>query len=86
MIDKMKWETFTDFVNRAYELRDLYCIKDNTPSFLMDKYRDYVYSHKYYRNSEAINNICWNWLLSNAYEDMPINDLYSMLGNYKRGT
>lgn len=87
MIKKeMKYDTFTEFVNRAEELREMYAIRDNTPSFLMDEYRNYVYSHVFKsRYEDAINNLCWDWLLSNCYDDVSINDLYSMLGQIKKG-
>ena len=84
--NKLRYETFTEFCNRAYELRELYCIQDDTPPFLMELYREYIYSHKYHkRYEEAINNLCWEWLLSNCYEEVNINDLYSMLGQIKKG-
>ena len=87
MIDKrLQYNSFTEFCNRAKELRGLYAIKENTNPFLLEKYRDYVYSHRYNsRYEEAINNICWDWLLSNCYEEVNINDLYSMLGQIKKG-
>lgn len=83
MIEEMKYETFKEFIERAYELRELYNIREDTPSFLMKTYRDYIYSHKYPRLTEVINNICWDWLLSNCYEEVEINSLYCIYGQVK---
>ena len=83
---KMSYETFTEFCERAYELRELYDIQDDTPPFLMDIYRAYVYSHNFSeRYGDSANDLCWDWLLSNCYDEIDMNDLYSMLGNIKRG-
>lgn len=83
---EMKYKTFTEFCNRAYELRELYDIQVDTPLFLMEQYRNYVYLHNCdKRYGERINDICWDWLLSNCYDEININDLYSMLGNIKKG-
>lgn len=84
MKKELEYQDFYEFCERANELRDLYAIKSDTPSFLMFKYRDYIYSHDYKsRYSETINNMCWTWLLSTTYEEMNINDLYSLLGIVK---
>ena len=86
MNEKLNYSTFTEFCDRAYELRELYNIQDDTPPFLMEIYRIYVYSHNFdKRYGNSINNLCWDWLLSNCYEEVNINDLYSMLGQIKKG-
>lgn len=87
MIKKeMKYQTFTEFCDRAYELRELYAIDDDTTPFLMDIYRAYVFSHNFdKRLGNAANELCWDWLLSSYYDEMDINDLYSMLGQIKKG-
>lgn len=83
--DNMKWETFSEFCNRANELRELYQIRVDTPSFLLKEYRDYIYTHDYGRYSDLVNGKCWEWLLSNVYEPMSKNDLYSVLGLMRKG-
>lgn len=86
MSEKLKYGTFKEFIERAEELRSLYDIQEDTPSFLLDKYRNYVYSHDYHnRYTEAINNACWDWLLSSCYEYKSLNDLYALLGQVKGG-
>ena len=83
--DRLKYEDFEDFCKRAKELRDLYAINDRTPSFLMKQYQDYIFSHYYgKRYTNMINSICWAWILSTTYEEVPINDLYCVLGKYRR--
>lgn len=84
--EAMMYEDYEDFCKRAVELKKAYAIRSSTPFFLIGIYRDYIYSHKEgTRYDETLNNKCFEWILSTTYEPMDINDLYSMLGQIRRG-
>lgn len=84
--EAMMYEDYEDFCKRADELKKAYAIRSSTPFFLIGIYRDYIYSHKQgTRFDETLNNKCFEWILSTTYEPMDKNDLYSMLGQIRRG-
>ena len=89
MKEKLKFETFTEFCNRADEI--LYIFKILVKNNLLNwkEYKKYIYEkHKFSDNEERdllVKDKCWLWLMSYEYEPMEKNDLYSTLGYLKKG-
>lgn len=87
--EKLKFETFTEFCNRADEILEAFKIATMYPHFSISEYRKYIYNqHKFSDNYERdmlAKDKCFEWLMSYKYEDMSINDLYSVLGQLKKG-
>lgn len=87
--EKLKFETFTEFCNRADEILEAFKIATIYPRFSINEYKNYIYKgHKFSDNYERdmlAKDKCFEWLMSYMYEDMSINDLYSVLGQLKKG-
>ena len=89
MIDKIKFKTFTEFCNRADEILDNFCMLEYDNKIDIKKYKDYIYKeHKFSDNIERdllVKDKCWCWIMSYKYEEMEKNDLFSVLGQLKKG-
>lgn len=89
MIDKLKFETFTEFCDRADEILATFRKAIIIPSFKPSLYKQYIYNkHKFSDNKERdmlAKDKCWLWLMSYKYEPMDKNDLYSTLGQLRKG-
>lgn len=89
MIEKLKFETFTDFCDRANEILDAFKVVTMLPTFKISKYKDYIYNQHVFSNNEQRDMLakdkCWLWLMSYKYEKMDINDLYCTLGQLVKG-
>ena len=87
--EKLKFETFTEFCERADEILEAFKIATMYPTFSIKEYKNYIYiSHKFSKNSErdiGAKDKCWEWLMTYKYEYMNKNDLYSTLGQLKKG-
>lgn len=84
----MKFETFTEFCQRAEEIREWFTKLYKINELKALKYKKYIYSHKFTNNAicnESCQNKAWEWCLSLIYEEVPLNDLYSTLGNIPKG-
>lgn len=82
----LEFDTFEDFCTRAEEI--LYTYTKYQKEIDLIEYKKYIYSKQLHK-SENINNAmkdkCFEWILSNEYQDTSINDLYSLLGLSKKG-
>ena len=89
MKEKLKFETFTEFCNRAEEILNEFKEVALQPTFKITEYKDYIYNkHKFSENAERdvlAKDKCWLWIMSYKYEKMDINDLYCTLGQLKKG-
>lgn len=89
MIEKLKFETYTEFCDRCDEILEMFKIIIIMPTFKLIDYKNYIYQdHKFsdnmQRDMEAKDKI-WLWIMSYKYEPMDKNDLYSTLGQLKKG-
>lgn len=86
---KLLFQTFTEFCERAEEILQAFKIASMYPRFSINEYKNYIYKqHKFSKNSERdmlAKDKCFEWLMSYKYEQMSINDLYSVLGFIKKG-
>lgn len=89
MIEKLKFETFTEFCDRADEILDAFKVIALMPTFKINLYKEYIYNkHNFSDNKERdmlAKDKCWLWIMSYKYETMDKNDLYSTLGQLKKG-
>ena len=89
MKEKLIFETFTEFCDRAYEILDAFKVMTMMPTFKITTYKNYIYNdHKFSNNSERdmlAKDKCWMWVMSYQYEKMDINDLYCTLGQLRKG-
>lgn len=87
--EKLRFQTFTEFCNRASEILETFKIATMYPQFSIREYQKYIYNqHKFSDNYERdmlAKDKCYEWLMSYKYEDMSLNDLYSVLGQLKKG-
>ena len=89
MINKLRFETFTEFCRRADEILDTFIMLRKENKVSNKEYKKYIYeNHKFSDNQERdllIKDKCWSWMMSSEYEVMCKNDLYSVLGQLKKG-
>lgn len=89
MREKLEFKTFTEFCARADEILRTFKIVTLIPTFKITEYRDYIYNqHTFSDNQERdmlVKDKCWMWVMSYKYEPMAKNDLYSVLGQLKKG-
>ena len=89
MKEKLMFETFTEFCDRADEILDCFKMAQEIPSFDLKKYRSYIYDkHKFSENEQRdllAKDKCWVWLMGCSYEQIDKNDLYSCLGQLVKG-
>lgn len=87
--EKLMFETFTEFCERADEILQTFKDAMMYHEFSMSEYRNYIYKqHKFSNNSNrdiAVKDKCWEWLMTYKYEDMSKNDLYCTLGQLRKG-
>jgi len=89
MIEKLRFQTFTEFCDRAEEILGAFKVATMIPTFKITTYKEYIYDHhKFSDNTERdmlAKDKCWQWVMSYKYEPMDINDLYSTLGQLRKG-
>lgn len=88
MIEKIKFQTFTEFCSRADEILYNFIILKKEGKISCSKYKEYIYNHNFSENEERdllIKEKCWEWIMSYEYEPMEKNDLFSVLGQLKKG-
>lgn len=87
--EKLKFETFTEFCDRADEILETFKIAVIYPTFSLNEYKNYIYKqHKFSENYERdmlAKDKCWEWLMTYKYEYMNKNDLYCVLGWIGKG-
>ena len=85
LINRIKFETFEEFCNRADDILNTFWFLVDNKIISIKEYKDYLYNHHSFSSSKerdaTIKGKCWEWLMSFKYEPMNINDLYSLLGN-----
>lgn len=86
---KLRFETFTEFCDRADEMLKYFQLAMLYPNFSMNEYKNYIYyGHKFSMNSERdllAKDKIFEYLMSYKYEYVAKNDLYSVLGFLKKG-
>lgn len=88
MKEKLLFETFTEFCDRADEILAHFKIALDNPRFDLEKYQKYIYSHNFSDNRDrdiGAKDKIWEWLMTYQYEEMNKNDLYSTLGQLRKG-
>ena len=82
--EKLKFETFKEFCDRADEILSSFKTAIDYHLLSIKEYKNYIYNnHKFCDNEERdmlVKDKCWLWLMSYKYEPMLKNDLYSTLG------
>ena len=82
----LQFETFEEFCERADEI--LYVYTRYKKQIKLVEYKEYIYSKKLHENKKldnAMKDKCFEWIMSLDYDDISINDLYSLLGLYRKG-
>ena len=89
MKEELQFKTFTEFYARADELLRKFAKAVESNNITLNEYRTYIYEEHYfsdnYERDQLAKDKCWMWLLSYEYEPMAKNDLYSVLGQLKKG-
>lgn len=89
MWGRLTFETFTEFCSKADEILYLFTNLMKQKEYLLKDYKNYVYyEHKFsdYENRDMlVKDKIWEWLMSYKYEPFNKNDLYSLLGQCKKG-
>lgn len=89
MKEKLKFKTFTEFCERADEIKDIFAIMVETKLIKLINYKNYIYYDHKFSEFESrdmlIKDKIWEWVMSYKYEFMNKNDLYSVLGQCKKG-
>lgn len=87
LIKRIKFNNFADFCSRAYDIRETFGFLVDNKIITIREYKNYLYREKEFSNNRErdllIKDKCWLWLMSYKYEPMDINDLYSLLGQFK---
>ena len=82
----LEFSTFEEFCNNADEI--LYTYTKHKKVINLKEYKKYIYSKKLCddpKMDNAMKEKCFEWILSFEYDDISKNDLYSLLGKYKKG-
>lgn len=85
-LKELEFDTFEEFCKRANKILYTYTKYKKEINFVA--YKQYIYNKKLNINTKldnAMKDKCIEWLLSLEYEDISINDLYSLLGMAKKG-
>ena len=85
-LKELKFSTFEDFCNRADKI--IYTYMKYKKDIDLKAYKEYIYSKKLCSNERldnAMKDKCFEWIISYEYEDITLNDLYALLGLYKKG-
>ena len=85
-LKQLEFNTFEEFCNRADEILNTY-IK-NESIINKHEYKEYIYSKKLDQDEKidnAMKDKCFEWIMSYEYDEIRLNDLYSLLGKAKKG-
>lgn len=89
MNERLRFETFTEFCNRCEEIKKVFALMVEMNLIKLIDYKNYIYyEHTFSASTQRdmlAKDKCWEWLMSYKYEPMNKNDLYSVLGNLKKG-
>lgn len=83
-LKELEFDNYEDFCKRADEILYTYT------KYKVDRhsYKKYIYSRKLSDEptmDNALKDKCFEWIISNEYEKIDKNDLYSLLGMIKKG-
>lgn len=82
----LEFDDFNDFCNRADKI--LYTYTKYKKNINLTEYKSYIYNKTLSSNEQldnAMKDKCFEWIISLEYDDISINDLYSLLGLEKKG-
>lgn len=83
-LKELEFTDFEDFCTRADIILYTYTKYQNEVD--LRAYKDYIYKKEFNTSlDEALKDKCFEWILSNEYDSISKNDLYSLLGMIKRG-
>ena len=87
--EKLKFETFTEFCDRADEILNTFKIITMYPRFSITEYKNYIYyAHKFSRNVRrdmAVKDKIFEYLMSYKYEYVSKEELYMLLSQLQKG-
>lgn len=78
---ELEFTDFEDFCNRADRILQVYI--ENKSQISIRAYQNYIHTKTFTDNekiNEAIQDKCFEWIMSSEYEKISKNDLYSLLG------
>ena len=83
-LKELEFSDFEDFCNRAETILYIYT------KYKVDRhsYKEYIYGKKLHENKKIDNSLkdkCFEWIMSSEYDEVSMNDLYSLLGMIKKG-
>lgn len=82
----LQFEDFEEFCNKAEEI--LYVFNKYKNEINLLAYKEYIYNKNLSNNPKmntAMKDKCFEWIISLEYEQISMNDLYSLLGKEKKG-
>lgn len=82
----LQFNNFEEFCNKAEIILNIYIKNKNKIN--IHEYKNYIYSKKLSNNPKldiAMKDKCFEWIMSYEYDEIRINDLYSLLGKGKKG-
>lgn len=85
-LKELEFDTFEDFCKRANEI--LYVYTKYKKQIKLIEYKTYIYNKTLSQNKQldnAMKDKCFEWIISLDYDEITINDLYSLLGLEKKG-
>lgn len=81
----LQFETFEEFCNKADLILYTYTKYKNEINLMA--YKRYIYSRKLSNNKRmdnAMKDKCFEWIMSIDYDNISMNDLYSLLGKERK--
>lgn len=85
-LKELEFVSFEDFCKRADKILLTYIKYKNEIPLI--GYKQYIYNKKLNENeklNEAMKDKCFEWIMSSEYDEISMNDLYSLLGMEKKG-
>ncbi len=85
-LKELEFISFEDFCNRADKILCTYI--RNKKDIPLLEYKKYIYDKKLNDDeklNEAMKDKCFEWIMSSEYDEISMNDLYSLLGMEKKG-
>ena len=87
--EKLKFETFTEFCERADEILESFKLITQHPKFSISEYKNYIYhAHRFSKNNcrdLAVKDKIFEYLMSYKYEYVSKEELYMLLGQIQKG-
>lgn len=87
--EKLKFDTFTEFCERADEILEAFKIIVMYPKFSIKEYQNYIYyGHKFSKNAHrdtAVKDKIFEYLMSYKYEYVSKEELTMLLSQLQKG-